>query len=319
MSLVGLTKLVVEVLLNAFLLIVLLTARTLHTPFTIYLVNLVIATLLFIILFEPISIMYSLDAFRSRLGEKVCGLFKYATYNLPDVIVQTHIVITLNRVWAILKPHHYQRRHSRKLAIGFCLWTWVYPHVIVVPGLILDATVYNIPVTQISFCMLNMKALRGWLMARASAMMLLPILFLICANVCLMFWRARWFKREVSIVVQDCTDVTEKPVSTAATTPTTVKRENSRGLLLLIGLTVSMAVCWIPGATCMMYMTFASGLKSQNGPDLMTWAKVSGYMFSMQTIVDPVVIILTFRDFKKVAKSYFTNLVNISHKKSLHP
>lgn len=66
------------------------------------------------------------------LGKPACTVYNYKTM-LESVIMHSHLLIAINRMWAVIFPMHYRRHHSRRMAICQCVATWVYVSAYMLP------------------------------------------------------------------------------------------------------------------------------------------------------------------------------------------
>jgi hypothetical protein len=141
---------------NGSLLIAFAKDPSLRTPFSIYLINLLVANLICIILEYPLDIVANLYS-GWFLGEKACTAYLYGSFVIQAAVFNAHQLIALNRMWAAVHPISYRTRHSVRTAVLLCLGMWVYVHLAIVPELIADAINYRLPV-EASGCVLNREA-----------------------------------------------------------------------------------------------------------------------------------------------------------------
>ncbi|GAV06885.1 hypothetical protein RvY_16796-2 [Ramazzottius varieornatus] len=110
---------------------------TLITPFTVSLLNLLVANLLLCLLFYPFFLIEQLYL-TWPIGNSSCTLYQYGAWVIAGALCNTHALIALNRLWAVYFPDSYRRKHKKKLAFCECLGMWIYLHVGCLPGIILD-------------------------------------------------------------------------------------------------------------------------------------------------------------------------------------
>ena len=75
-----------------------------------------------------------------------------------------HTLITINRIWAVIWPHSYRQNHNTWTACLICVGGWVYVHVNLLPGYVLDILYYRLPLV-VNTCYLNTDAQWQWLLA----------------------------------------------------------------------------------------------------------------------------------------------------------
>lgn len=139
------------------LLVIVKNHSTLLTPFNIYLVNLLIGNLLNLFLFFPLNVIHLAYGDHWWLGFSACTLYLYGLLVLNASMGHCHLLITVNRLWAVSFPISYRNRHRKSVAILICLAMWVYLHVTLLPGVIMDAVYYRLPV-ETSGCSFNAEA-----------------------------------------------------------------------------------------------------------------------------------------------------------------
>lgn len=86
-------------ILNGAVIILIIGYRHLHTPFNVYVVNLLLGNFLYSFLHSPAEIansLYSVWPF----SEAYCRFYLYMSYVFEAGIQQCHALITLNRMWA---------------------------------------------------------------------------------------------------------------------------------------------------------------------------------------------------------------------------
>ena len=140
---------VAGLLTNGLVLLVIVVNHTvLITPFNIYLINLLVGNLLNLILFFPLNVVHLVYGDYWWLGNSTCTFYIYGMYLLNASLGHGHLLITLNRLWAVTFPLSYRSVHRQSLAIKLCLAKWAYLHVVVLPGLFLDALYHRQPVEK---------------------------------------------------------------------------------------------------------------------------------------------------------------------------
>ncbi|XP_055351794.1 C3a anaphylatoxin chemotactic receptor-like [Paramacrobiotus metropolitanus] len=99
--------------------------------FTTYLVHLFTVNILTNLLDIPLDIVEK--AYSALLTPPQCALYTYVNWALMAVLVYSHLAITLNRLWAVVHPHSYRKRHTLRLAVGVCCSIWIVVHLCAVP------------------------------------------------------------------------------------------------------------------------------------------------------------------------------------------
>ncbi|XP_055339076.1 alpha-2B adrenergic receptor-like [Paramacrobiotus metropolitanus] len=134
----GLVVCLLAVIFNTAVLAILLHKRELlHNPFYIYILNLLATNLVVLIINGPLALLvggyqvwwFSMD---------FCDVYLYFSYVLGSVSLLCHLLITTNRIWAVMFPISYKRLHTRKVAALICLSMWIAIHVLMLPGVIIN-------------------------------------------------------------------------------------------------------------------------------------------------------------------------------------
>lgn len=203
-------------------------------------------------------------------------------------VVNSHALVSTNRMWAIFAPISYRRNHSIRVAILMYATLCVYVHIMALPVVLLDAIYYRAPQN----CYVNSNVQRILTMVVSSVGMDLPIIFI------LMSYPFLWYKRKQ---LRKTTSSRNKVYrhytgnhSHAARIPRIVTRnQKADRLLVLTFLTASIFVCWTPGE--MQYKLDLSKLVQV--PLVVTEATLT--LHSLQAVIDPILFILNLEDLKR--------------------
>ncbi|XP_055342565.1 5-hydroxytryptamine receptor 1B-like [Paramacrobiotus metropolitanus] len=132
---------VVSVLLNSAVLLIHYFIPAYINPFSVYLLALYLANLFYILTSRPMEILDELYGLYPNAGYPVCMLYLYQKVS-SIVPVLFHVLISLNRVWAVTFPVSYRERHTRRLAVFICLGIVAYVHILNLPPYLIDAIKY---------------------------------------------------------------------------------------------------------------------------------------------------------------------------------
>ncbi|OQV25596.1 hypothetical protein BV898_00532 [Hypsibius exemplaris] len=174
------------VVLNSFVLVAFVKNRNLRTPFNIYIINLVLADLLQALFDLPFTLLGEFTPIWP-LGRAGCNFALYAKWVFSAAVRNTHSLISLNRMWAVFMPISYRERHTRAIATALCLGTWVYVHIFLLPGLVLDSVVYRLDGDS---CQLNTTAQRDWALP-SQVVVYNSSVFIIGISYPLIWWKLR--------------------------------------------------------------------------------------------------------------------------------
>ncbi|GAU94538.1 hypothetical protein RvY_06294 [Ramazzottius varieornatus] len=143
---------------NALVLSAFVINKQLRTPFSVYLINLLVSDLAQSLLDLPFTTMGGFLPVWP-LGRKACNFSLYGKWVYSAVVRNTHSLISFNRVWALFFPIHYKQNHTNATAIWLCVATWVYVHIWLLPGLIPDDLYYRL---DDGSCQVNTTANPTW-------------------------------------------------------------------------------------------------------------------------------------------------------------
>ncbi|GAV06222.1 hypothetical protein RvY_16243 [Ramazzottius varieornatus] len=124
-------------LTNSALAFLLQQNPSLVTTFTIYPFYLSLVNILCSVFYDTINLLDSLYAVW-WFGNSVCTLFQHGGWIIMGGMLHAHTLIALNRFWAMTFPASYRRYQKRRSALIVCLAVWVYLHVCLLPGNLLD-------------------------------------------------------------------------------------------------------------------------------------------------------------------------------------
>ena len=174
---------------NGSVLYIFFRRPSLLTPFTAYVINLLFANILRTLLCYPLELINSLyNTWWS--GWTSCTVSLYGTWVVEAAMCNAHILIALNRLWAVSFPHSYRTRHTARFAILTCLAMWIYVHTGLLPGVIMDVIRYRKPLAT-DGCILNTASQMTWSYVVQITYSALPyaVVILVYPIVCYKLWR----------------------------------------------------------------------------------------------------------------------------------
>lgn len=174
-----LTMFVLVVVLNLFVLAVFCRDKKLRTPFSVYLILLQCCNLIYAIGDYPLAIMGQIYS-RWKMGAFACSIHIYALYVFAGITMHTHLLITVNRIWAISFPHSYRIHHNKKVAMLICAGMVSYVHMVCLPGFIMDTLYYRLPI-ETNGCYLNFESQIIWATTIQFVIYDFPIVFMVAA------------------------------------------------------------------------------------------------------------------------------------------
>lgn len=132
------------IITNGWVLFRFVRVPDLRTAFNVYLISLLSGNLLYA-LSESVLDIYNRLYKTWNLSAHWCGFYLYGLWAWQAFILQMHVAITVNRIWAMFWPVSYRNGHSRKVSICFCTAIFVYAHVFVIPFVVIDELLYRLP------------------------------------------------------------------------------------------------------------------------------------------------------------------------------
>ncbi|XP_055354521.1 alpha-1A adrenergic receptor-like [Paramacrobiotus metropolitanus] len=164
------------VVLNTAGLVSLLCRGRVNASFNIYIANLLLANVTFAVVENPLDLLFGLSCDRWIIGSAACDLFLYCNYVITAWAMHAHVLITVNRLWAVIYPYSYRRLHTVKIAVILCVGALVYVHMWSVPGIVMDSIFYRDSLEKLE-CELNVDPQRSWVMLLQICVYLAPIAF----------------------------------------------------------------------------------------------------------------------------------------------
>ncbi|XP_055330412.1 substance-K receptor-like [Paramacrobiotus metropolitanus] len=216
----------------------------------------------------------------------MCTFRNYTGWVFSGIPMHMHVLITVNRIWAVCFPHSYRTRHSTVTAICLVIAAAFYVHIICLPGVILDALYYRVP-AETSGCNVDttMTGQKVWEQLTMILIYDVPVVFMISAYAVLCF--KEFHRREaVAGLVYS--------VVTLGTLGIKIKKKKAKrtGFLVLTALTISVAVCWTPYE---MYFTVGTFMDI----DVPMMREVGFTLNSLQPLLDPILFVITMSDLRK--------------------
>ncbi|XP_055349188.1 5-hydroxytryptamine receptor 1D-like [Paramacrobiotus metropolitanus] len=284
----------VAVVLNAYCLFVFLIKRELRTPFNVYLRNLLFANLIYTVLNNPLGIVDAL--FHTwPLGATACNVYTYSLSALGALTVNSHVIITLNRFWAVTFPVNYRTHHNTRTSLMAVALLWIYVHAICLPGIILDALYYRLNLLE-NRCLLNGAAQFTWNTFVQFVLYAGPVCFILLTYPFILFKHTRrkrirfsLSRRASSKAIPTSTPPQENEQTVNLPKPVS---ERSYALTVTSLLTLSILVCWAPNVI----VYTVNGFMGIDSPVVF---RVISLLFALQSVMDPILFALAMKDLRR--------------------
>ncbi|OQV17555.1 hypothetical protein BV898_08326 [Hypsibius exemplaris] len=294
----SLAVLLAAILTNGSVLYLFLRHSHLRTAFTVYLINLLAASLLAQLIQVPLYLVANLRPYW-WIGRSACTIYIYGFF-IQAGMCNAHALISINRLWAVLRPISYRRLHTKRTAWIICGIMWLYIHAITLPGFIADALYYRLPEERHG-CFLNKGPQPGWAYTHQFMVFSLPVMLVGLAYpvICCKTWKRSVSGRSIQpLSVRGETtegDGMAVPVAAVHSVPSvgqSVAQRQSRSFWVLTIVTVSMLILWLPSIVFYTAMMFQ---------DVSGWVGVSEaatVLLFLESVTDPIMFTLALKDLR---------------------
>lgn len=279
--------------------------KNLRTPFTIYLIFLLSFNLILTVTRRPLK-MFKIFYDIWPLGKFMCTVYNYTNWTITGCVMNSHALITINRIWALGFPLSYRNYHSWKLATVLCLCMVLFVHLLTLP-LIISDTINFRQVARLKQCDFNQSAQQGLVDAVNVVIYLFPVLIIVGAYPFL--WvksRRRQAMRTVQPPIQPSmvspnNGDTHFDSGVAVLEP---RKKNLRAkssqtsFLVLTAMTTSTLLCWAPA-------TIKDFLQEHAGMGKSVLSTVVPVLIDLEVALDPILFALTMKDLRAVIMGGF--------------
>lgn len=160
---------------NGMLIIAYCKYRFLRTPFGVYTISLSCGDFLQTLILGPHNVITFLRI-PWPLGKFICGVVFYSAWAVVGFSLNVHLLICMNRLWAVTFPNSYRLHHNRRVAALLVLALVVYVNLWTLPGFVVYAKrYYSEEVYSKRGCSLQSPPdMVVWLQCVVTAMYLVP-------------------------------------------------------------------------------------------------------------------------------------------------
>ncbi|XP_055347687.1 fMet-Leu-Phe receptor-like [Paramacrobiotus metropolitanus] len=280
---------ILVIVLNGALLIILTTSYSLRiSTFHVYVVNVTLANFLHAILVDPFSIITDIHGGVWIFSYAVCSFYQFSLWILSAAMQNAHALITLNRLWAIIFPIHYRQTHRRTTAVLLCIGMWICILIILLPGMIPDATYYRLLMDR-DVCRVNSAGQVDWSITSHFLAYGLAEFIIVIAYPFIVYAHCR---RKKTTGTSAPTTRALPSATAAGQLPSQNKTRSSKRLHILTLLTVSVFICWTPGSVVYSILPFRN-------IDIPLFADL---LFAFQAALDPVLFMVTLPELRQSAR-----------------
>lgn len=287
---------------NGLTLLLFLTHPTLRRrSFSIFLMYLLTSNMLHVSIQSSLSIVDFKYSYW-WLGQTLCIVYYYANNVLTSAPMITHLLISLNRIWAVTFPLSHRRAQTTKMALGLCAALWGYVHIMVLPGMLQRILSMRVPLV-----IYGCRARCPVHIAVQLMTNVLPLLTMGFAYVYIAYKRHRRATASIETARSSQLTVVNQHGSTSAPTAESGATRKARAkvdsaFLVLTMLTVSAVVCWTPRTV--MYLALEVDVKS-------IIFRVASLLFISQPAIDPLLLAVALKDLRLAFWKRLTSTINL--------
>ncbi|XP_055332334.1 uncharacterized protein LOC129584243 [Paramacrobiotus metropolitanus] len=290
----------VSVLFNGFLLAMYVVEPQLRSGFSVYLISLAGSNFLSAVLQNPLVVAIK-DIITNQQASLLCGFQLTLRTATVAFMAVCHALMCFNRLWAILQPHSYRRRHTRQLALAICVGTYTAILLFIVPAVAIDAG-YPRSVLLNQWCNLNqaIPGLRQWNAAFNVLFMVTPEVLIVASCPLILCRRRRMQRVRAKQPAAQPTADSNSPSATESTRRgggavtggngmNSRTRRSQHSVRILIVLTSSVVVCWTPMNA---YYLMPSLVNDQN------LYRTANILKMLHSAIDPLLFIAAMDDLR---------------------
>ncbi|XP_055344692.1 5-hydroxytryptamine receptor 2A-like [Paramacrobiotus metropolitanus] len=285
---------------NLTVLAVFLFRRSLRGAFQLYIQHLLVVNIVYLLLQNPLDVLHNLYAARWRWGYTACTVYLYANHVSEALVIHAHMLITVNRVWAVAAPIHYRHHHRPWVAAVLCGCALIWVHICLLPGVVLDALFYRLSI-ELHGCELNGGKQKSWFLIATFLNYNIPIAVMLLAYPFICY--KRWQREHAGNAVRPVPAITVQSSDTHSLSSVKIPplqrsrshppRGRTHSFVLLSLLTCSVAVNWIPIQVYYTAILFTDA-------DLSRLFHVGTVLWSLQAALDPLYFTVVFTDIRRV-------------------
>ncbi|XP_055344063.1 prostaglandin E2 receptor EP4 subtype-like [Paramacrobiotus metropolitanus] len=285
---------------NAIMLLLQFLPQTLVTSFTIYLIAISIGNILWLVGVRPLAVYSSITGVWPG-GHGVCATYTYFQFVISQIPVLIHVLISLNRLWAVSYPASYRQFHHKKMAVLLCLATVAYVHVVHFTMFLLEFFHYS-PAVKPSGCQPGAGGILNWRRVDIIIHRIIPLFLVLGIYIYIIF--KRWMKKHEQQAVnpassQNATASTKAAgeaggverlagIMQAGRRRSLIKRRQVKPFIILTATSITVFICWVPSDVywALTYLNFR----------LPYWVfNITSTLYSLQMFFDPIMWLISLR------------------------
>ncbi|XP_055352479.1 5-hydroxytryptamine receptor 1D-like [Paramacrobiotus metropolitanus] len=298
-------------------------------PFNVFMLNLIITDFVYCIWENAFDIGIDfLPSYWKTRNSVICSVYLYSNYTLQAATCNAHMLITLNRLWAILFPHSYKSSQKISVFAAVCLGKWIYLHIVMMPGFIADILYYRQNVSS-NGCFFDIAAQPTWNLIMIVLLFVTPLVVMVVSYPFIYYkYRVRRHElqrlrplplSQLTIPSKITNNDSQLPQHSLERKPTgtqhsqgasksaiklEIAKSNSQTMLILTMLTTSATICWTPNIVVFMVYTFIPF------PEDLTVFSVVAFIFSVQLLMDPVLFVISLSDLREAFRELIAGVTD---------
>ncbi|XP_055355701.1 trace amine-associated receptor 13c-like [Paramacrobiotus metropolitanus] len=240
---------VTALILNAAILIKHILQPSIITHFTVYLLVLYLANVVFLLGVRPIQFSNEIQAAGQwSFGLGLCVLHTYFQRVFSVIPVMSHLLIATDRFWALQFPHAYRHHRTIKTSLLVCAGMICYVHCFALPAFIV-----HLPFIHAGHCQQSPQ-LQDWFRVENMMDRFLPLMLIL--GIYVYIFIKRWRRRKPLTPMR----VAAEGSQGSRSLPDSSRRALVRPFVVLTLTTLGVAVCWLPLDVfffCKVYLNYA--------------------------------------------------------------
>ncbi|XP_055336777.1 chemerin-like receptor 1 [Paramacrobiotus metropolitanus] len=266
-------------------------AKTEHsTSFSVYLAHLFVMNVLASVTVVPLDVVDTLLSDNLTISQ--CAFATFANWALFAVVVNSHLLITINRLWAVLWPHNYREVHSIRFAGLSCLILWLYVFVWILPVFthrISHTDDYRCRLDLMDFPLNQQTSVSVWEGATFVVTFFVPVAVVIAVYPIIEYKR----RRAMFLRVRPAPKVDSQQHSGGSSRRRAGHNPDPRTFRILMTLTCSLLFSWMP-QLCWDLVQYQ--VQYQMDPSVYALVDLILNLFwTAQAVIDPILFIFVFR------------------------
>ena len=304
---------------NLFVLWLFYLRPLLRTLFSLYLINLLTANFIMSSVLQPMN-LFSQYYSSWKFGYQGCVFRHYVGWTISDVIIVSHFLIAINRLWAVTFPVSYRNNHNKKTSIKVCISAWTIINISIIPTILSISHLSNLDKDGEQHCGLNTESIGAWgsvlqLLYYDLPVVLVFVFFtIICYRSFIGTRQQRRIRAVNGVLVGRSLPLVSRAGPDIPATDSLQAREergfccgqprygSRAGFLTLMLVTLSVLICHAPNEV---YFTMLM-VVDYDPPGLFTAVRV---LQSLTTIFDPLLIVLAGPELENLAGRQFSRLM----------